>query len=74
MTLYRIALMMAALVAALGAAETSYRDGMLGEIIGGNERPDIRLIAYGCDGASGPLYALEESDLPMCREIVALER
>jgi hypothetical protein len=32
--------------------------------------PQPTLIAYGCEGATGPLYAFEESDLPRCREIV----
>lgn len=30
---------------------------------------DARLVAYGCDGAAGPLYAAEESDFPPCRAI-----
>lgn len=32
--------------------------------------PSPRLVGYGCDGASGKLYADEESDFPSC---VAIE-
>ncbi len=28
-----------------------------------------RLVGYGCQGASGPLFANEESDLPLCERI-----
>lgn len=27
------------------------------------------LVGYGCEGASGPLYAFEESDFPICQSI-----
>jgi hypothetical protein len=30
-----------------------------------------RLAGYGCAGAAGPIYADEESDFPICREILA---
>jgi hypothetical protein len=32
----------------------------------GDPVPMPRLVAFGCDGAAGPLYAREESDLPRC--------
>lgn len=40
---------------------------------GGSGAPVLmpRLVAYGCEGASGPLYAVEESDLPRCEAVEA---
>lgn len=32
-----------------------------------------RLIGYGCEGTSGPIYAMEESDFPRCAAIEANE-
>lgn len=34
------------------------------------EAPASMLIGYGCDGATGTIYAREESDMPRCKEIV----
>ena len=34
------------------------------------EAPPSVLIGYGCDGATGTIYAREESDMPRCKEIV----
>ena len=34
-------------------------------------RPGPTLMGYGCEGASGILYAYEESDFPVCDEIDA---
>lgn len=31
--------------------------------------PEPRLVGYGCEGASGLLYANEESDFPPCKTI-----
>ena len=31
-----------------------------------------RLVGYGCQGAGGPLYAMEESDFPLCERIEQL--
>lgn len=31
-----------------------------------------RLIGFGCNGAAGPLYAVEESDFPTCARIERL--
>ena len=28
-----------------------------------------KLVGYGCAGASGPIYANEESDFPLCTDI-----
>ncbi len=42
---------------------------------GGDGGPEpARLVAYGCEGASGPLYAAEESDFPVCATIEPLNR
>ena len=41
--------------------------GMFTGLIAGNN--SIRLIGYGCEGASAPLYAKEESDFPKCKRI-----
>lgn len=30
-----------------------------------------RLVGFGCLGASGPIYADEESDFPQCLQIVS---
>lgn len=35
-----------------------------------NDEP--RVVGRGCDGASGPLYAVEEDHLPLC--LVVLKR
>ncbi len=37
-----------------------------------NEKPAPRLIGIGCAGASGPIYANEESDFPICNKIERL--
>lgn len=34
--------------------------------------PAARLIGHGCQGASGPLYAIDESDFPICERIERL--
>lgn len=31
------------------------------------------LVAYGCNGAAGPIYAWEESDFPLCAFITETE-
>ena len=28
-----------------------------------------RLVGFGCEGAAGPLFAIEESDFPQCEAI-----
>lgn len=33
--------------------------------------PAPGLVGYGCEGASGPIYAFEESDFPYCLKIEA---
>lgn len=43
-------------VASYAVTDTSYR---------------VKLVGYGCAGASGPIYANEESDFPMCDDIHA---
>lgn len=35
--------------------------------------PTPRLIGYGCEGASGPIYAMEEDQFPLCRAIERYE-
>ena len=32
-----------------------------------------RLVGYNCQGASGPLYAHEESDFPLCERVETIE-
>jgi len=60
-----------AAVAALAGLESSYREGMLGEALDVRPRADMpRLIAFGCEGSGGALWANEESDFPtMCKDI-----
>ena len=42
----------------------------LGHIIGaGKATRQGLLVGYGCEGAAGLIYAREESDFPVCREI-----
>lgn len=63
-------LALAALAAATGL-ESSYRDGWLGEIASGAPKPVMpALIAFGCEGSGGALWANEESDFPtQCKDI-----
>lgn len=79
MKLFNAAITVSALVAAAGAVESSYIYGYLGEAVHGSKPPlaplpedgGPRLVAYGCEGASGPLWVREESDLPgRCKEII----
>lgn len=67
----RIILAAAGLAIVLSSAESSYRDGWLGEMVATGGEADSVLSGYGCEGASGVLYAHEESDFPICERIEA---
>ena len=42
---------------------------LLGQAVANADR--IRLAGYGCEGAGGTLYAMNESDFPPCARIEA---
>lgn len=42
---------------------------IMGAVSHVNAPPMPPLVGYGCEGASGPLYAFEESEFPICQTI-----